>query len=60
MKFSRESLDNLVGVNPRARRKNKVDRCMNQYFKDPIIHRQIHGDKIYVPLHLDKVWNQIN
>jgi hypothetical protein len=59
MKLSEESLRNLLGVNPRARHKNEVD-CLDQYFENPIIHRQIHGDKIYVPLNLDRVWNQIS
>lgn len=45
MKYFRESLDNLIGVDPRARHKhkNKVDR-LDQYFENPIIHREIHGD----------------
>lgn len=59
MKYFRESLDYLIGVNPRARHKNNVDR-LDQYFETPIIHREIHGDKIYVPLNLDRVWNQIS
>lgn len=61
MKYFRESLDNLIGVDHRARHKHKntVDR-LDQYFENPIIHREINGDKIYVPLNLDRVWNQIS
>jgi hypothetical protein len=59
MKFSGESLENLLGVNPKARHKNEVGR-LDQSFANPIIHRQIHGDKKYVPLNLDRVWNQIS
>ena len=58
MKLSGEILENLLGVNHRARHKQEVDR-LDQYFENPIIHRQIHGNKIYTPLILDRVWNQI-
>ena len=59
MKLSGEILENLLGVNHRARHKQEVVSCWNQYFENPIIHRQIHGSKIYTPLILDRVWNQI-
>jgi hypothetical protein len=59
LKLSRENFENLLVVNQRARHKNEDGR-LGQYFNNPIIHRQIHGDKIYVPLNLDKVWNQIS
>lgn len=59
MKLSGEILENVLGVNHRARHKKEVD-CLGQYFDNLIIHRQIHGDKIYAPLNLDRVWNQIS
>ncbi|MGM0878300.1 MAG: hypothetical protein ACQEWV_27250 [Bacillota bacterium] len=59
MKYSGESLENLLGVNQRARYKKEVE-ILDQYFETPIIHREIHGDKIYVALNLDRVWNQIS
>ena len=33
---------------------------INQYFSNPIIHKEINGDKIYVALDLDRIWNRIN
>ena len=51
--------DNILGTKPRAGHKelmNNSDRC----FANPIIHREIHGDKIYVPLDLSRIWNKVN
>lgn len=59
MQLSEESLEELLGVKRRARQKNEVE-SLDYYFKNPIIHRQIHGDKIYVPLNIDRIWNQIS
>jgi hypothetical protein len=59
MELFRESLENLLGVNLKARHKNQADR-LDQYFEESIIHREIQGDKIYVPLNLNRVWNQID
>jgi hypothetical protein len=50
MKYSRVNLGSLLGVTPRARRKRKMDPGIDHYFENPIIHRQIHGDEVYVPL----------
>ncbi|MGG0717641.1 hypothetical protein ABE096_08585 [Robertmurraya massiliosenegalensis] len=58
MNLSGENFENLFRVNPRTRHKKEVDH-LDQSFKNPIIHRQIHGDKVFVPLNLEKVWNQI-
>lgn len=59
MKFSTLSLEKIVGASQRARHKVKNDRSLEHYFEDPIIHKEIQGDRIYVPLNLDKVWNGI-
>ncbi|MRX56609.1 hypothetical protein [Metabacillus idriensis] len=59
MKYSGENFENLFGVIKRARLKKEIEN-LGQYFENPIIHREIHGDKIYVPLNLDRVWNQIS
>ncbi|MEC0666180.1 hypothetical protein P8864_09745 [Priestia flexa] len=59
MKYSEENLGKLFGVNTRARHKNEGE-GLDQYFISPIIHRQIQGDKIYVPLNLDRVWNRLS
>lgn len=49
----------ILGTTPRARRKVVYD-SLDQYFLNPIIHREIHGDKIYVPLNLTRIWNKID
>ncbi|KOP81547.1 hypothetical protein [Cytobacillus solani] len=59
MRLSGEGLNNFYGVSPRARHKKGVD-SMEHLFRNPIIHRQIHGDTVYVPLNIDRIWNQIS
>lgn len=58
MRFSEKSLENLLKVNRRAGYKKEVDR-IDQYFEHPIIHREIHGDRIFIPLNIERVWNRI-
>ncbi len=41
---------------PRLKKENEI---LEHYFENPIIHREIHGEKVYVPLNLDRVWNRI-
>lgn len=60
MKFSKLNLDEFFGGTVRARRKMRMDYCHDDYFENPIIHKQIHGDKVYAPLNLGRVWNQVN
>jgi hypothetical protein len=55
MKFSNQSLDKLVGTRKRARHKIYSE----QYTEEPIIHREIQGDRVYVPLNLNRIWNKI-
>jgi len=57
MKVSQQNLDSLLGTRMIARHKEKGRRSLDQYFKEPIIHREIQGDRIFVPLNLEKVWN---
>ncbi|MBI0578068.1 hypothetical protein IEC97_11925 [Neobacillus cucumis] len=59
MKFSNQSIEKLRGVHKRARHKVSGKRSLDQFFEDPIIHREIQGDRIYVPLNLNKVWNGV-
>jgi hypothetical protein len=58
MKFSNLSLDKLLGARERARHKVKSDRSLDQYFENPIVHREIQGERVYVPLNLYRVWNE--
>jgi hypothetical protein len=60
MKFSKVKLGDFFGGHVRARRKVRKDQPLESDFESPIIHRQIHGEKIYVPLNLGRVWNQVN
>ncbi|MFC0270431.1 hypothetical protein ACFFIX_03020 [Metabacillus herbersteinensis] len=55
----KSSGENLFGAKQRARLKKEIEN-LDQYFETPIIHREIHGDKIHVPLNLDRIWNQIS
>jgi hypothetical protein len=58
MGFSNQSLDKLLGVSKRARHKTNRSLYLEKYFEEPIIHREIHGDRVYVPLNLNRVWNE--
>lgn len=57
MKFSNQSLEKLLGNHQRARHKINNRLSMQKYFEEPIIHREIQGDKVYVPLNLARAWN---
>ncbi|USK33142.1 hypothetical protein LIT25_21770 [Bacillus sp. F19] len=59
MKTSGESFEIILGVHRKGRRKNETYYSENS-FENPIIHREIHGDKVYVPLNMERVWNQIS
>jgi hypothetical protein len=58
MKLSNQSLDKLSGASKRARHKTKGSLYLEQYFEEPIIHREIQGDRV-VPLNLNRVWNKM-
>ena len=55
----KDYLETISGPKPRARYK-QFNKNLNQYFSHPIIHKEINGDKIYVALDLDRIWNRIN
>jgi hypothetical protein len=38
-------------------RKRNMSNEREHSFTNPIIHREIHGDKVYVPLNMERVWN---
>jgi hypothetical protein len=60
MKVSNVKLVDFLGGHGRARRKKREDQALDLDFQNPIIHRQIQGEKIYVPLDLERVWNEVN
>jgi hypothetical protein len=59
MKKSNQSVEKLKGMRKRARHKNSESHSLMQYFKKPIIHKEIHGDRVYVPLRISRIWNGI-
>jgi hypothetical protein len=59
MKNSNQSLDLLLGGRNLARHKSSENKNLEKYFENPIIHKEIQGDKVYVPLNLNRVWNAI-
>ncbi len=59
MKYSNLSFEKLVGDHKRARHRRRGKQTLEQAFEEPIIHREIQGDRVYVPLNLNKVWNEV-
>ncbi|MCK6205654.1 hypothetical protein KZX50_09335 [Bacillus infantis] len=57
MHQSETRLEKLLGQNITARHQGK-EYSLDHYFQQPIVHKQINGDKVYVPLNLERVWNQ--
>jgi hypothetical protein len=49
----------ISGTKLRARHKELID-SLEQSFTNPIIHREIHGEKVYVPLNLSRIWDRIH
>jgi hypothetical protein len=52
-------IGNILGTTPRARRK-EVFPSLDECFLNPIIHKEIHGDKVYVPLDLTRIWSKVD
>ncbi|WP_171038229.1 hypothetical protein [Aquibacillus sediminis] len=46
--------DIVYGIDTRARLKGKEEE--KNYFENPLVHRQINGDEIYVPLDINRLW----
>jgi hypothetical protein len=59
MKKSNQCVEKLKGMRKRARHKNSDSQSFMQYFKNPIVHKEIHGDRVYVPLRISRIWNGI-
>ena len=51
-------IKNVLGTYSRARRQELINNSLDHYFLTPLIHKEIHGDKIYVPLDLNRIWNK--
>lgn len=59
MKYSNLSFEKLMGSHKRARHRIRGKQTLEKAFRDPIIHWEIHGDRIYASLNLNKVWNEV-
>ncbi len=59
MKNSENPITSILGVDVRT--KHKIDlEISDECSFNPIIHKQIHGDEVYVPLNLSSIWSTIN
>jgi hypothetical protein len=56
--MNENNINNLLGTNFRARPQELFNTSLDHYFLNPIIHKEIHGDEIYVPLDLYRIWNK--
>ena len=47
-------------MEPAKERGIKLDKNLHleTYFEEPIIHKEIQGDRVYVPLDLNRAWNK--
>ncbi|MCM3742397.1 hypothetical protein M3210_19505 [Oceanobacillus luteolus] len=54
MGISKEQVDSILGVDVKVRYRTQKNEFqdLNKQFLKPIIHREIYGEKIYVPLNL--------
>lgn len=59
MKFSRQSLEKLLGVERRVRHNRSKKHSLEENFEKPILHKEIHGERVFVPLNMERVWNEI-
>ena len=53
--MNENNIKSLLGTNFRARPSDLFNTSLDHYFLNPIIHKEIHGDEIYVPLDLNKI-----
>ncbi len=59
MKISNQNLDSLLGAVKTARHNKSEKRTIEDYFRNPIVHKEISGERIYVPLNLNRIWNEV-
>lgn len=56
MNLQKEYVKKLAGIHSIAR--HKENRQEIEQFWNPLIHKQIHGSEVYVPLDLQRLWNR--
>ncbi|MBS4212641.1 hypothetical protein [Neobacillus rhizophilus] len=59
MKHSSIKFERLMGERTKARRKSRARLHFEQFIEEPIIRREIHGERVYVPLRLQQIWNEV-
>jgi hypothetical protein len=59
MKYSTASLERLMGGRTVARRRVRRSSSLEEFFEEPIIHKEIQGDRVYVPLNLQRAWSEV-
>ena len=59
MKMSNQSIEKIRGTRKRARHKRSEGHSLIHYFRNPIVHREIHGDRVIVPLRINRIWDGI-
>ncbi len=47
------NFENIIKKQVRGKQENYD---INELFKNPILHRQIHGEIIYIPLDIERLW----
>ncbi|MGE8202949.1 hypothetical protein ACQKP0_00065 [Heyndrickxia sp. NPDC080065] len=60
MNNPRNPVESILGVDVRTKQRININSQMenlDKYFLNPIIHKQIHGDEVYVPLSLSRIWS---
>ncbi len=57
MKREKDYVKSILGVDVRARSRNDVEPDFDSFSK-PIIHKQINGSKVYVPLDVERLWGR--
>lgn len=55
--MSMNHIERVLGAEVRAKHKEYFYN-LDEHFKNPIIHKEIHGDKVYVPLDLNRIWGK--
>jgi len=56
MKTSQYSLESILGVIVRARKQQGPHDA--DQFSTLLVHKEILGDQVFVPLNIEKLWNQ--
>ncbi|KKB34165.1 hypothetical protein [Bacillus thermotolerans] len=56
MNLQKEYVKKLAGIHSVARHKETENK--QDSFLRPLVHKQIHGSEVYVPLDLERLWSR--